>query len=79
MQKENVLRKRDEKGARGKRVDEDDRDIKDGEQADEDDGEDEGFDMYEDEWDSEVLEGDGELEANEPNEGEDTSTSLRPV
>ena len=66
MQKENVLRKRTEKGAKSKN--EEYEDMKDGEEQDED----EDHDMYEDEWDSEGLEGDGELEVNERDEGEGT-------
>ena len=38
--------------------------MKDGEEGDEDEDEDEDIDMYEDEWDSEGLDGDGELEVN---------------
>ncbi len=65
MQKENVLRKRNEKGARSKKASEGDENMKDGKEEEED----EDLDMYEDEWDSEGLEGDGELEVNERDEG----------
>ena len=64
MQKENVLRKRNEKGARSKKASEGDENMKDVEEEDEDEEL-----MYEDEWDSEGLEGDGELEVNERDEG----------
>ncbi len=64
MQKENVLRKRNEKGARSKKAGEGDENMKDVEKEDEDEEL-----MYEDEWDSEGLEGDGELEVNERDEG----------
>lgn len=66
VQKENVLRKRNEKGARSKRAGGEDKDVKDGEE--EDVSEEEDVDMYEDEWDSEGLEGDGELEVNDGDE-----------
>lgn len=49
VQKENVLRKRNEKVARSKEANEGDENTKDVEEEDED--------MYEDEWDSEGLEG----------------------
>lgn len=65
VQKENVLRKRNEKGARSKKAGGEDKDMKDGEE--EDDNVD--MDMYEDEWDSEGLEEDGEMEVNERDEG----------
>lgn len=66
MQKENVLRKRNEKGARSKKANGEDKNARDGEGEEEE--EDEDVDMYEDEWDSEGLEGDGELEVNERDE-----------
>ena len=71
MQKENVLRKRNEKGARSKKANEGGKDMKDGEEEDEE-NEDMDMDMYEDEWDSEGLNGDGESEANELDEGQGT-------
>lgn len=67
VQQENVLRKRNEKGARSKKANGEDKDVEGGEEGDED--EDEDVDMYEDEWDSEGLEGNGELEVNERVEG----------
>lgn len=45
--------------------------MKDGEEEDEG-NEDEDMDMYEDEWDSEGLNGDSESEANELDEGQGT-------
>ena len=71
MQKENVLRKRNEKGARSKKAKGEDEDMKDAEEENED--EDEAVDMYEDEWDSEGLNGDGESEANERDEAQGTA------
>ena len=68
MQKENVLRKRDENAAKGKKANGEDKNLKNGEEEDEDGNED--VDMYEDEWDSEGLEGAGELEAKERDDTE---------
>ena len=68
VQKENVLRKRNEKGARSKKANGEDQNMKDGEERDEDEDEDEDVDMYEDEWDSEGLEGAEEVEVNERDE-----------
>ncbi|KAM0794204.1 ribosome biogenesis protein SSF1 [Usnea florida] len=68
VQKENVLRKRNEKGARSKKANGEDRHKKDGEQEEEEAADDD-VDMYEDEWDSEGLEGDAEMEINERDEG----------
>lgn len=65
MQKENVLRKSNEKGARSRNPDGMDMNTKGGEEDDED----EDVDVYEDEWDSEGLEGDGEMEVNQRDEG----------
>ena len=67
LQKENVLRKRNEKGARSKKANGEEN-TKDAEEEDED----EDVDMYEDEWDSEGLNGEGELEVNERDEAEGT-------
>ena len=58
LQKENIERKRKERGARRK-------EAEDGKEG----GEDDDDEMDEDEWDSEGLEGDGETEANEEEEG----------
>lgn len=70
VQKENVLRKKNEKGARNKKANGEDKDIEgEAEENEENEDEDEDVDMYEDEWDSEGLEGDGELEVNERDEG----------
>ena len=57
VQKENVLRKRHEKGARSRKASAEDEKMGDGEEEDEGEGEDEDVDMYEDEWDSVGLEG----------------------
>ena len=67
LQKENVLRKRNEKGARSKKANGEEN-MKDAEEEDED----EDVDMYEDEWDSEGLNGEGESEVNERDEAEGT-------
>lgn len=71
VQKENVSRKRKEKGARSKKASREGKSMEDGEEEDEDEDEDEDVDvdMYEDEWDSEGLEGDGELGVNKRDEG----------
>ena len=69
LQKENVLKKRNEKGARSKKANGEEENLKDGEEDDED----EDVDMYEDEWDSEGLNGDGESEVNERDEAEGTT------
>ena len=68
LQKENVLRKRNEKGARSKKPNGEEENLNDGEEEDED----EDVDMYEDEWDSEGLNGEGESDVNERDEAEDT-------
>ena len=65
VQKENVLRKRNENREKSKKANGDDRNMKDGEEDDED----EDVDMHKDEWDSEGLEGDVESEINERDEG----------
>ena len=62
MQKENILRKRNEQGARSKKANGEDKNLKDGEEEDEDEDEDVG--MYEDDWYSEDPEGDGEMGVN---------------
>ena len=62
LQKDNVLRKRNEKGARSKKANTEEENAKDGEEEDED--EDEDVDMYEDEWDSEGLNGDDKAQTN---------------
>lgn len=67
VQKENILRKRNEKGARSKKPNGEDKDMDDGDGEGED--EDEDVDMYEDEWDSEGLEEDGEMEIKERDKG----------
>ena len=67
VQKENVLRKRNEKGARSKKANGEEGNKKDGEEEEE--AADDDVDMYEDEWDSEGLEGDAEMEINERDEG----------
>lgn len=74
MQKENVLRKRNEKGARSKKVDGEEKNVENKEEGggeeEEDDDENEDVDMYEDEWDSEGLDGDDESRVKERNEDE---------
>lgn len=54
---------------KGKKANDEDKSMEDGEEGDED----EDFNMYEDEWDSEGLEGDAELQVNEQNEDEPTT------